>query len=424
MTEKEESSLPLDGEESPSLDEDFLRTAACLQTLNEKVLTCAHPSQSVSDLIFKACSQHILVYKDNSYAFSCDEIRQQIYESMPKGAREKLHFRIAKRLWKGGCDEEEVLYQFLQGEAVCQQNIANRSFISSLRSLCLTVGCRSVKASNSDFASGAKFLNFGVRLLRPDSWEDEYDLALAIHCAAAEANYCDSNFDLVEKSVAAVLENARTFDDKLGIYTTQVHLFAAKCQRAEAINVGLEVLKKLGETFPSRPNRVNVKLAFMRLQYRLRGKTNESILRLPPMENKRKLAAVQMMNLLFTHTVMSRPILLPLLVFRLVTLTLDYGLSVMSSLAFSGYGMMLCRLKCYDMGYRYGTLGLTLYDRFPVQEWLPRVYLTAYGAVNGCVKPLESTIEPLEKAYHTGLETGDIEVEMMWHIVFTERLVA
>lgn len=61
-------------------------------------------------------------------------------------------------------------------------------------------------------------------------------------------------------------------------------------------------------------------------------------------------------------------------------------------------------------GYAYGQLALALLDKFQAKVWIPRVYAAVYGCVHTWTRPLEETLEPLQHAYHVGLETGDIEV--------------
>jgi predicted ATPase len=73
----------------------------------------------------------------------------------------------------------------------------------------------------------------------------------------------------------------------------------------------------------------------------LKGKSDEQLLRLPHVENKDKLAAMSILQLIYLNALIDRPKFAPFVVLKLLKLTLQYGLSVFASTAFSSYGMLL-----------------------------------------------------------------------------------
>ena len=58
-------------------------------------------------------------------------------------------------------------------------------------------------------------------------------------------------------------------------------------------------------------------------------------MRLPIMIDPKKLAAMEIMNLIFLHTAIVRPDLTPLLGCRMVRMSLDHGLSALSCVGFA-----------------------------------------------------------------------------------------
>ena len=142
----------------------------------------------------------------------------------------------------------------------------------------------------------------------------------------------------------------------------------------------------------------------------LRRKTDESLSRLPPMTNPSKVAAMQILNVILLNCHTARPDLLPLINLRLVQLTLKYGLSALSSVAFSSYGMILCGvMNDFEGGYRYGQLSLSLLEKDNAREWIPRVYAYYYGTIQHWKRPLSLSLKPLYQSHQIALETGDIE---------------
>jgi len=105
-----------------------------------------------------------------------------------------------------------------------------------------------------------------------------------------------------------------------------------------------------------------------------------------------------------------------------VTLSMEFGLSAISSVGFSMFGTMFCAYTSdKEAGYRFGQLGLALLDRFGSREWLPRVYFSVYGNINRQRDRLQDLIGPLHHGYNVGMETGDIEFAMLnasLHVAF------
>ena len=63
------------------------------------------------------------------------------------------------------------------------------------------------------------------------------------------------------------------------------------------------------------------------------------ILRIPIMTDPKKLAAMEMMNLIFFYTFFVKPELTPLLGCRMVRLSLDHGLSAFSCIGFTLFAL-------------------------------------------------------------------------------------
>lgn len=141
-----------------------------------------------------------------------------------------------------------------------------------------------------------------------------------------------------------VLENARTFEDSLLARSTQIYSLGSRNKQMEAIQIGLETLKQLGEGLPSiRTSRLRVYLEFRRVKSLLRGLSDEDILKLPRMKDPKKLAAMQILNHVILSTMYAAPNLSALVALRMIELTVKSGLSAIASVGFALFGTMLCR---------------------------------------------------------------------------------
>lgn len=179
-------------------------------------------------------------------------------------------------------------------------------------------------------------------MLGETCWEDEYELSLELYNAAAEVEYCIANFDNVEKLATRIFENTRWFPDTLRAHAIHVYSLGSRGHMLKAIERGLEVLEALDEKFPTKITAHNIAVGIKRAKWLLKGKTNETLLRMPLMDNPEKIAAMQMMNIIFLYAYIAVPSLAPMIALRMVKLTLEYGLCDVSCVGFVTFAMLLC----------------------------------------------------------------------------------
>jgi hypothetical protein len=126
------------------------------------------------------------------------------------------------------------------------------------------------------------------------------------------------------------------------------------------------------------------------------------------------LASIRVMNLLYSYALSGRPMLSPLVAFKLVRCTLRHGSSSMTGVVFANFAMMMT-LAFRDpiAGIRFGRLAVQIQDRFDCKEWIPRVNTAVYGYCFSCRGPLRELLSPLLVAHRVGLGCGDIEFAML-----------
>ena len=344
-----------------------------------------------------------------TYRFATNGVREAAYSLIPHEERDTFHLAVGRQLWRGFSEEDLKKHQsvVLGQMKLGAKSTTNKKERNATAALCLTAAQRAFEWSM--FPAAAESLDFGLSLLGDRSWRDEYDLTLALHSTAAEVGYTLGDFSKAEERVEAILSNARVFDDTFEAYSVKINILATtKVQ--EAIDVGLEVLKKIGEPMPSSPRSGYVKREYIRSRRLMKSKNPEMLLRLPIMTDHHKAATVQIINLLALPAIFGRPCLLPVLAMRAARITVEHGLCNLSSVAFGLYGMTLAACGEAEEATRYGELALQLLERFDAKQWLPRVHVCVYGCIFSWTKDLRTCIGPLGRGFDVGIETGDVEV--------------
>lgn len=66
-----------------------------------------------------------------------------------------------------------------------------------------------------------------------------------------------------------------------------------------------------------------------------------------------------------------------------------------------------------ESGFRFGCLGLRIFEQFSMQQWTGRVYSLFYGFLHDLKLPTRESIEPLKYACTISLEKGDVEYGLL-----------
>jgi len=286
--------------------------------------------------------------------------------------------------------------------------------------LCLQAAEQVLKSSS--FLAAATFLEQGIGMLSNRHWRDDYDLSMLLFNAAIEVEYSAGNLVRMDELLDAVLLNARCFDDKVRAYTAAVYALGSRSETQRAIDLALEVLENLGESF-SNTGRLHMAMEFNRTKALLKRHSDEEIRNLPRMTDSKRLSTLRIMNLIIPYCHTGKPTLFRLISLRIVQIAFKYGMSTMSCPGFSALSIGLVDTGDVELGVRVGYLALDLIDLLNAKHWLARVYVGTYGhSLKSELAPHE-IIKPLLKAHRVALGCGDIEFSLFSAAVYVRTAV-
>eukprot|EP00977_Amphora_coffeiformis_P028339 scaffold34931_cov175-Amphora_coffeaeformis.AAC.4 len=184
----------------------------------------------------------------------------------------------------------------------------------------------------------------------------------------------------------------------------------AATERTEtAIDTAIDILGKIGLRLSSRPGVWTIRQESRTVRRLLKGKSDEQLLRLPIMTNLEKVNAMRILNLVYTHTLLSRVEMNSLTCLKMMQLTLNFGHSVMSSVAFAAYAVNRVVSRDIKEGCRFAELSLVIQKQHGALEYFPRVLFTCYSMVFSWIKPFHECMMPLLDARKLAIQTGDVE---------------
>lgn len=392
-----------------------LMAASCLgSNITERLLEVAL-QEPVGDRFQELVKRGKFVYNEarETYTFRHNAFQSACYNLITEELQPAFHLEIGLRLW-GHLDEEEldsnlflVLNQLKQGATL----LRDQKMRYDVATMCINAA--EMAAARYSFTTASSYLRFAFVLLGPNHWDEAYDLSLVLHNYAAEVEFAQGDSERVDFLIDEVLSNAKQCPDKIRAYTTKIYVLGARGRATEAIDIGIRCLTLLGVNITPQCHQLNLAWASSRISRKLRGKSDQMIKRLPHMQDAKKLAAMQILNMLFLNTYLGRRDLFPFVVMKMMKLTLVDGISAISSVAFAGYGALLCFSGQIEEGFRYGTLALELVEEWNAQSFQSRVGAFVWGSIFVHARPFTESLDQLNEGHRLGLQTGDTEFAML-----------
>jgi histidine kinase len=390
-----------------------MKLAACIgNSFDLNTLAVIHqkePLQTQEDL-YESLSEGLIVPAGDTLRFSHDRIQQAVYSLIPDAEKNAVHLSIGRLLLTNirAEQQEERLFDIVNQWNWGIEIVTDPADRELLARLNLRAGMKAKQTSA--FKPAFDYFETGIKLLKADPWNTQYELCRDLHTEATEAAYLNGDFVQMDRMFQAVLDNARDLIEKIKPYEIRILAYKAENKLLDAIKTGLELLSQLGENFPKKPTMVHDMVALVKTRLTLRGKTNDKLQSLPTMTDPYKIAAMRIMADIASSSYWATPTLFPLLIFRMVHLSLKYGNTAVSAFSYAAYGVIMCGLLG-DMknGYEFGKLGLILLEKFNAKEWKTQIYTPIYALTMNWNEHVHNTLRPLQESYHIGMETGAIE---------------
>ena len=324
------------------------------------------------------------LHRSGKFAFAHDIIQQASFALVPQEERAMSHITIGRALFEGLSQKEiqENLFLVVNQMILGIPLLCTETDKHGLATLALEAGKKASRAS--DLERALTYYQIGVGLLQNRHWRDEYHLSLDLFNSLAEAQAFCGHFDSMDMTLEEAISNCRSENDKIRSKTTRIHSLTARLRFREALGQGFQIISSLGEKLPASPSILCLIVELVKVKRLLRGKTDADLLNLPTIENSKKKSAIEVLSILEISAFCGNPDYFPLMVLRMMKLTLKYGKSDEAPIVFAPYGMILAALGEYDEAYRFGQLSLRLMDQSENarRKWFPCASFIVHAAIN------------------------------------------
>ncbi len=390
---------------------EILKAASCIGIeFSEGLL----PSDTIEtgstffDKLKEAINEGLVIKFQDRMKFSHDKVREAVYNLLNEKEKSEIHYKIGNHLLSRIEEENKesniylIVNQFNHGI----ERINDKAEKVKLAELNLRAGLKS-KSSNSYFEA-IRFLENGLSLLSPEKWSSHYSLTLSLYTEAGETLYLLGEHEKAEIYYNRVLEKARSPIDKVRVYEVKIINYTVMHRHKEALDLGIRILKDFGYTMPKRAGIFHIIKELLFVKKGLYKKSNRDLLDLPEVTDPRIIAIERILMACSQPCYTGIPGYLPIVILKLLRLSLRYGNSIHSSFSFMTYSMILCGfIGNINSGYRYGELSLKLMEKYSARELKPRVFFIFGTMINHWKNHFNKDLDFLLSAYKTGTEVGE-----------------
>ncbi|MEG3991528.1 serine/threonine-protein kinase PknK [Microcoleus sp. S28C3] len=348
-------------------------------------------------------SPGLLPYSHNApiaYKFLHDRVQQAAYSLIPESQKQQTHLKIGELLLEHTSAEEieENIFEIVNQLNVGVEFITEQEEKYKLAQLNLIAG-RKAKAATA-YEAAVTLLKVGLELLAENSWQSHYDLTLALYVEAVEAEYLNTNYEKSAILAEVVLQQASTLLEKVKVYELQIQFYLAQNQMLKALDTGLQVLDMLGVSLSNEAGEGGFAVELPSLT---------DLENIPEMTDPYQLAALRILMSVISPAYTTKSEIVPLIVLAQVNLSMKHGHSALAAYAYVFYGVIVCASGDIQTGYHASQLALKLLDKFDANFLKSKIYHLFNGLIRPWKEHIKNTLELLQEATQSGLETGDIE---------------
>ncbi len=345
-----------------------------------------------------------------SYKFLHDRVQQAAYSLIPDQQKQRTHWQIGKillnhtNLTQKEVKIFEIVNQLNYGISLITQPMEREP----LATLNLLAG-QKAKLSAA-YASAYKYFEQGRTLLEKDCWQSHYRLAVDLHIAVIEAAFLNSDYETMKTIADLTLPQITDIHDQVKIHESLILYYHIQSHFRDAVNLAVQTLTQLGETFPSSPDTQNFVDALNTTTHLIQEIGIEQIDQLPLMQNPEKLAAMRILRSSCFPAYFAAPEMLGLLICRLVDLTLKYGYSPLTPFAYGIFSVLMNGgVSNIELGAKFCELAISLENQQDTLQYRALTYNVCYGLSRHFYKPVQESLEPLIQGYQSFSDNGDAE---------------
>jgi predicted ATPase/signal transduction histidine kinase/GAF domain-containing protein len=358
--------------------------------------------------LWEARRAELVIRSDDSYKFVHDRVHEAAYSLIPEDRRAETHLKIGRLLTRRIPPDkrEEAIFDIVAQFDGGAKLITSRDERELVAELNLVAGKRA-KASAA-YASALKYLVVGATLLPDDSWERCHVLIFQLELQRAECEFLIGNLDDADARLTMLSSRAASTVEQSAVGCLQMDLYMTLDRPDRAVAVCLDYLKKLGIEWSSRPTKEEAQREYDQVWLKLGSRAIEDLIELPLMSDPVSLATLEVLTKALAPALYTNVNLLRLISCRIVNLSLEYGNSDGSCLAYVWFGMIARTHFGNHDGLRFGRLGFQLVEKKNLRRCQGVTYRVFAEFVALWTQHIRTCCDLLRESFDAANKIGDL----------------
>jgi PAS domain S-box-containing protein len=394
-----------------------LQHMACLGNFAETAMlsvVLGTSEEQVHAALWPSVRQEFVEPQAGAYRFIHDRFQEAAYALIPEDDRPAAHLQIGRLLAARTAPEAveenvfEIVSQLNRGAALITDAV-EREKVAELN---LLAGKRA-KAATA-FAMALANFSTGEAMLAEDRWERHYTLSFALALQRAECEFLTNERGAAKTRLAELANRAATLPDLAAVTRLQME------PEDRDIEIALGYLRRVGIAWSAQPTSEEVAHEYERMWRQIGERPIEALLDLPLMTDPVACGTMDVLTVLVSPAWYITDNLRRLIIARMANLSLEFGNSDASCLAYIVLSTVLGPdFGDYEAGFRFAELGLDLVERHGSDRFKARVYV-GFGSWTRHIR----TGRPLlRRALDSAQQVGDFNyASFTYHHLVTHLL--
>ncbi len=400
-------------DELPRALREVLTTAACLGRSFDAARLAAvgeHDTATCRAALTRAAAEGFIVdLGDDSYRFTHERAQQLVYTRIAEARRAETHRRAAERLLEGlsedAAKDSPELFTIVRHLNAGRTGDALPPRPKRAARLNLAAGRRARRAAA--YAPAHEFFEVAASLCARAPWDQ---LRLEAYLDAADTAYLTGDHARAEALIQDVLVNARSTLERARALELRVQSHTARDDLDGALRAALAGLREFDVHISEHPGRLDILRELASLRARLLGRRVSALRSLPRMRDARAQAIARLILVALPPAFRANQELYVLLALRVVILSLRYGQSPASPMAFVTCAHLMCSvLGDVETGMEFAALSRELNSSIGAPEFRAMTPFAIGALINHWREHAKRDLDFLRDAKRVALETGAIE---------------
>ncbi|MBE7412543.1 MAG: AAA family ATPase [Leptospiraceae bacterium] len=362
------------------------------------------------DILNEAIEEGLIYTNEDTYRFLHDRIQEAAYSLLKEEEKNRIHKKIGQLSLLTYSEEEIKEKIFYIADQLNQ--VARERYISEERAEIIKINLIAGKRAlgSAAYQSALHYLLNAKALIdwEINPWINQYQLTYDIFIHTAEASYLCQKYEEMDNLLEVILKKSVSIADKIQVYEIKIKMLIATHDLKGAVETGLNILKQLKIRFPKKPKQIHALFALIHAKFQLSLKKN-NIQVIKTMNDLKILSAIRIISSINSAAYWANPDLLPLLILKVVNLSLQKGNSQYSPYNYAGLGLILSSLNFFQFAEKIGLSAISLAEKFNAVGQKPRTYFVYNTFIRPWVNHIRSSLIPLSESYLNALHVGDIE---------------